>query len=213
MQTLQPIHTVVVTSASPAEGKSFAAMNLALTQSQLAGKRVLIADFDFRRPIVHNLMQIDRSPGITDFLLGKIPLEAAIKRMAGTNLYVLPAGEAVMNPLELLNLPAVKHMLDRLPEFFDWVILDTPPLLFAADANLLATMCHGAILVVRIGTTTIDAITRAMQSLCENNVLGIVVNGARRGELYSKYTYYHSYYTPREEHSTESAEKPEEKPA
>lgn len=199
MQTLQPIRTVVVTSASPAEGKSFAAMNLALTQSQLAGKRVLIADFDFRRPIVHNLMQIDRSPGITDYLLGRAPIEAVIKRMAGTNLYVMPAGEAVMNPLELLNLPAVKTMLEQLPAFFDWVILDTPPLLFAADANLLATMCHGAILVVRIGTTTIDAITRAMQSLCENNVLGIVVNGARRGELYSKYTYYHSYYQPREE--------------
>src|ERR1035437_9953989 len=104
-----------------------------------------------------------------------------------------------MNPLELLNLPAVRQMLEQLPAFFDWVILDTPPLLFAADANLLATMCHGTILVVRIGTTTIDAITRAMQSLCENNVLGIVVNGARRGELYSKYTYYHSYYTPKEE--------------
>ncbi len=211
MQTLQPIHTVVVTSASPAEGKSFAAMNLALTQSQLAGKRVLIADFDFRRPIVHNLMQVDRTPGITDYLLGKVPLEAAIRRMAGTNLYVLPAGEAVMNPLELLNLPAVKQMLDRLPEFFDWVILDTPPLLFAADANLLATMCHGTILVVRIGTTTIDAITRAMQSLCENNVLGVVVNGARRGELYSKYTYYHSYYTPREEHSTSDTPEAEKK--
>ena len=203
MQTLQPIRTVVVTSASPAEGKSFAAMNLALTQSQLAGKRVLIADFDFRRPIIHNLMQIDRSPGITDYLLGKAPIESVIKKMAGTNLYVLTAGEAVMNPLELLNLPAVKQMLEQLPAFFDWVILDTPPLLFAADANLLATMCHGTILVVRIGTTTIDAITRAMQSLCENNVLGIVVNGARRGELYSKYTYYHSYYTPREEQTAE----------
>lgn len=198
MQTLQPIHSVVVTSASPAEGKSFAAMNLALSQAQLAGNRVLIADFDFRRPIVHNLLQIDRSPGITDFLLGKAPLEAVIKRISGTNLYVMPAGEAVMNPLELLNLREVKLMLNELPAYFNWVVLDTPPLLFAADANLLATMCHGTILVVRIGATTIDAITRAMQSLCENNVLGIVVNGARRGELYSKYTYYHSYYLPRE---------------
>lgn len=198
MQTLQPIHSVVVTSASPAEGKSFAAMNLALSQAQLAGNRVLIADFDFRRPIVHNLLQIDRSPGITDFLLGKAPLESVIKRIAGTNLYVMPAGEAVMNPLELLNLREVKLLLNELPAYFNWVVLDTPPLLFAADANLLATMCHGTILVVRIGATTIDAITRAMQSLCENNVLGIVVNGARRGELYSKYTYYHSYYMPRE---------------
>lgn len=206
MQTLQPIHSVVVTSASPAEGKSFAAMNLALTQSQLAGSRVLIADFDFRRPIVHNLLQVDRSPGITDFLLGKVPLEAAIKKVAGTNLYVLPAGEAVMNPLELLNLREVKLMLNELPSYFNWIILDTPPLLFAADANLLATMCHGTILVVRIGATTIDTITRAMQSLCENNVLGIVVNGARRGELYSKYTYYHSYYMPREQRDDEAAE-------
>lgn len=205
MQTLQPIHSVVVTSASPAEGKSFAAMNLALSQAQLAGSRVLVADFDFRRPIVHNLLGLDRSPGITDFLLGKVPLEAAIKHVAGTNLYVMPAGEAVMNPLELLNLREVKLMLNELPAYFNWVILDTPPLLFAADANLLSTMCHGAILVVRIGATTIDAVTRAMQSLCENNVLGIVVNGARRGELYSKYTYYHSYYMPREQREDRDA--------
>jgi protein-tyrosine kinase len=196
LQTLQPIHTVVITSASPAEGKSFTAINLALTQAQLAGNRTLVADFDFRRPILHNLLQIDRAPGITDFLMGKAPLEAIIRRVSGTNLYVMPAGEAVMNPLELLNLREVKLMLDQLPAVFNWIILDTPPLLFAADANLLATMCHGTVLVVRIGATTIDAVTRAMQSLCENNVLGIVVNGARRGELYSKYAYYHAYYSP-----------------
>ena len=59
--------------------------------------------------------------------------------------------------------------------------------------------------MVRIGHTTIDSVTRAMQSLCNNNVLGIVVNGARRGELYSKYTYYHSYYTPKEEDGTDVA--------
>ena len=96
-------------------------------------------------------------------------------------------------------------MLDGLPSIFNWVILDSPPLLFAADANLLSTLCHGTILVVRIGSTTIDSITRAMQSLCQNNVLGIVVNGARRGELYSKYTYYHSYYSPKDEKELEEA--------
>src|ERR1700690_4537138 len=90
-------------------------------------------------------------------------------------------------------------MLDRLPSLFNWVILGRPPLLFAADANLLSTLCHGTVLVVRIGATTIDSITRAMQSLCQNNVLGIIVNGARRGELYSKYTYYHFYYSPKDD--------------
>jgi protein-tyrosine kinase len=194
LQQLSPIHNIVVTSPSPAEGKSFAAVNLALAEAQLAGNPTLLADFDFRRPIVHNMFQLERSPGITDYLLGKAQLHEVIKKIAGSNLYVMPAGEAVINPLELLNLQEVKVMLDRLPQIFNWVILDSPPLLFAADANLLSTMCHGTMLVVRIGATTIDSVTRAMQSLCQNNVLGIVVNGARRGELYSKYTYYHSYY-------------------
>lgn len=198
MQSLQPIHTAVITSPSPAEGKSFAAMNFAMAEAQLAGNYTLLCDFDFRRPIIHNMLKTDRSPGITDYLLGKIPLHQAIRRVAGTNLFIMPAGEAVINPLELLNLKEVKQMLDRLPSLFNWVILDSPPLLFAADANLLGTLCHGTILVVRIGSTTIDSITRAMQSLCQNNVLGIIVNGARRGELYSKYTYYHSYYSPKD---------------
>jgi receptor protein-tyrosine kinase len=194
LQTLQPIHTVVITSPSPAEGKSFAAVNLAVAESQLEGNATLLVDCDFRRPIVHNLFQFERAPGLTDYLLGKAKIEDCIRRIAGTNLYVMPAGEAVINPLELLNLREMKHLLDALPRVFNWVILDSPPLLFAADANLLSTLCSGTILVVRIGTTTIDSVTRAMQSLCENNVLGIIVNGARRGELYSKYTYYHSYY-------------------
>lgn len=205
LQGLQPIHSIVVTSPSPAEGKSFAAVNLALAEANLTNNFTLLADFDFRRPIVHNMFQVDRSPGITDFLQGKAQLHEVIKRVAGTNLFIMPAGEAVINPLELLNLPEVKQMLDSLPQVFNWVILDSPPLLFAADANLLSTLCHGTVLVVRIGTTTIDSVTRAMQSLCENNVLGIVVNGARRGELYSKYTYYHSYYYSKPEPEAKEA--------
>jgi protein-tyrosine kinase len=199
MKTLQPITTVVITSPSPAEGKSLSAANLALAQSHLAGNTTLLADFDFRRPVIHTMFGLERSPGMTDYLLGKIPLHQALKKIAGTNLYVMPAGEAVMNPLELLNLREAKLMLERLPTIFNWAILDSPPLLFAADASLLSTLCHGTLLVVRIGHTTIDSVTRAMQSLCNNNVLGIVVNAARRGELYSKYTYYHSYYTSKSE--------------
>lgn len=194
LQSLSPIHTVVVTSPSPAEGKSMGAVNLALAESHLAGNNTILCDFDFRRPLVHNLFQIDRSPGITDYLLGKATVDQIIKKVAGTNLSILPAGEAVINPLELLNLDKVRHLIQNLQKHYNWVILDTPPLLFAADANLLSTMADGTILVVRLGVTTVDSITRAIQSLCENNVLGTVVNGARRGELYSKYTYYHTYY-------------------
>jgi protein-tyrosine kinase len=198
MQKLQPIHSMVVTSPSPAEGKSFAVVNLALAEAQLADNPTLLADFDFRRPVIHNIFQLDRSPGVTDFLLGKTSLAAAIKRIAGTNLYLLPVGESVLNPLEMINLAQTKELIEQLTFVFNWVLLDSPPLLFAADANLLSTISDGTVLVVRIGVTTIDSVTRAMQSLCENNVLGIIANGARAGELYSKYTYYYSSYYDRE---------------
>src|ERR1017187_2542120 len=90
MKTLQPIHTVVITSPSPAEGKSLSAANLALAEAHLAGNVTLLADFDFRRPIIHTLFGIDRSPGITDYLLGRVPLHQAMRKIAGTTLYIMP---------------------------------------------------------------------------------------------------------------------------
>ena len=192
LQSLQPLHTIVVTSPSPAEGKTFTAVNLALAQSHLAESSVLLGDFDLRRPIVHNLFQIDRAPGLSDFLTGQCTFAQALRRVEAMNLYLLPAGSPVRNPLELLNMRQAKLLFEELPRSFNWSVFDTPPLLFSADANLLSTMADGTILVVKIGSTTFDNVTRAMQSLCENNVLGIVANGARASELYSKYTYYYS---------------------
>ena len=192
LQGQQNLHSIVVTSASPAEGKTFTAANLAMAQAQLAESAVLLADFDLRRPVIHNLFQAERSPGLSDYLLDGVPLESAIKRIGSTNLYFLPAGTPVKNPLELLNLRQVRSLIQSLPRIFNWTVIDTPPLLFSADANLLSTITDGTVMVVRIGATTYDNVIRAMQSLCENNVLGIVANGARASELYSKYTYYYS---------------------
>lgn len=192
LQSLQPLHTIIVTSPSPAEGKTFTAVNLALAQAQLAEHLVLLGDFDLRRPVVHNLFQIDRAPGLSDYLSGKCSFPQALRKVEGMNLYILPAGSPVKNPLELLNTRQARELFDELPRYFSWSIFDTPPLLFSADANLLSTLADGTVLVVKIGSTTFDNVARAMQSLCENNVLGIVANGARASELYSKYTYYYS---------------------
>ena len=192
LQTQQPLHSLVITSPSPAEGKTFTAVNLAIAQSQLSEHAVVLGDFDLRRPVIHNLFQIDRAPGLTDYLLGRCSLAEALLKIEGLNLFVLPAGTPVKNPLEILNTRQAKVLFEELPRTFHWAIFDTPPLLFSADANLLATLADATILVVRIGSTTFDNVTRAMQSLCENNVLGIVANGARASELYSKYTYYYS---------------------
>lgn len=192
LQTLQPLRTVVVSSPSPAEGKTFTAVNLALAEAHLDESTVLLGDCDLRRPSIHTLLQIDRAPGLSDYLLGEVPFTQALRKMQGLNLYFLPAGSPVKNPLELLNLRQARALFEQIPGIFSWAIFDTPPLLFSADANLLATLADGTVLVVKIGSTTFDSVTRAMSSLCENNVLGIVANGARASELYSKYTYYYS---------------------
>jgi receptor protein-tyrosine kinase len=192
LQTLQPLHTVVVTSPSPAEGKTFTAVNLALAEAHIRENVVLLGDFDLRRPIIHSLFQTERAPGLSDYLMGEVSFPQALRKIQGMNLYFLPAGSPVKNPLELLNLRQARTLFEQIPAAFNWAIFDTPPLLFSADANLLATLADGTILVVKIASTTFDNVTRAITSLCENNVLGIVANGARASELYSKYTYYYS---------------------
>jgi receptor protein-tyrosine kinase len=192
LQTLQPLHTIVVTSPSPAEGKTFTAVNLALAEAHLKETKVLLGDFDLRRPIIHSLFQTERAPGLSDYLMGEVTFAQALRKLSGIDLYFLPAGTPVKNPLELLNLRQARSLFEQLPGVFDWAVFDSPPLLFSADANLMATLADGTILVVKIGTTTFDSVARAMTSLCENNVLGVVANGARASELYSKYTYYYS---------------------
>ncbi|HWP41053.1 MAG TPA: CpsD/CapB family tyrosine-protein kinase [Tepidisphaeraceae bacterium] len=197
LQGQHPLHTLVITSPSPAEGKSFTAANLAIAQAHLKGNLTLLADFDCRRPTLHKFFSIDRSPGITDYLLGQATLPQILVKIEDLDLYVMPAGTAVVNPLELLNLEEVRVLLQRLPEVFRWVIMDSPPLLFAADANLLSTYSDATLLVTRIGATTIQNLARAIQGMSHNNIIGVVANGARRGELYNKYGYPYYYYGER----------------
>ena len=113
LQTLQPLHTVVVTSPSPAEGKTFSSVNLALAQAHLTESSVLLGDFDLRRPIIHNLLQIDRSPGLSDYITGACSFAQALRKVQGTNLYLLPAGTPVKNPLELLNMRQCQAVVRR----------------------------------------------------------------------------------------------------
>ena len=122
---------------------------------------------------------MERAPGLTEYLENRAELPEAMRRIADTNLYVMPAGAAVSNPLDLLTLKKTKQTLDRMRDVFSWVILDTPPLLSSADGNLLSTFSDGTILVVRVGATALSSIPLAIQSLCHDNVLGVVVNGSR----------------------------------
>jgi protein-tyrosine kinase len=174
------IRTVLITSSSPGEGKSFAAANLALAEAQLAGNPTLLCDFDLRRSSLHRIFQLGREPGLSDYLLGRAGLSDVIQKVGEGSLFVMTAGAPVISPLELLHLDETRQLLEILSSRFRTVILDSPPLASASDANLLATLADGTLLVTRLGVTRVDEMSLAIQSLGQSNVLGIIANGGLR---------------------------------
>lgn len=174
------IRTVLITSPSQGEGKSFAAANLALAKAQLAGNPTLLCDFDLRCSSLHHIFQLDRAPGLSDYLLGRAGLPEVIQHVGAGNLFVMTAGAPVINPLELLHLDETRRLLENLSSRFRSVILDSPPLAAASDANLLATLADATLLVTRLGATRVDAMGLAIRSIGQSNVLGIIANGGPR---------------------------------
>jgi capsular exopolysaccharide synthesis family protein len=191
----QKLRVIAVTSANPAEGKSITAANLAITFAQ-QGRSVVLVDGDLRMPGVHTLFRVPRDPGLTQVLLGDVPLEDALTTMDPPGLVLLPTGILPPNPAELLGTEAMVRVLARLKERFDIVIFDTAPVLAATDALVVGARCDGVILVVRAGRTDRAAATDAVNQLAlvGARVLGAVLNDPD-GEL-PKYggRYYRYYY-------------------
>jgi succinoglycan biosynthesis transport protein ExoP len=156
-------HSFVVTSALPAEGKTTTAVNLAMAMAD-AGTKVLLIDGDLRHPSVADAMGLEGSVGLTTVLLGRADHSEMIQRWAGSNLYVLPAGEIPPNPSELLGSDAMMELFERLVAEFDFILVDTPPILPVADALVLERLTGGALLVVAAGSTRRHHLTEALHA-------------------------------------------------
>lgn len=193
-QAIQSIRTLVVTSSAPAEGKTTTAANLAVTFAQ-QGLKVLIVDCDLRKARLHNVFSVPREPGLTHVVLGYNQISEVIRPTSVDGLSVLPAGALPPNPSELLGGPRMREVMEQLSAGYDLVIVDTPPLLAAADASVLGRFSDGVLLVVRAGHTDRGAAQQALQQLrtVGARVLGAVLNDpdakvARQGG------YYYNYY-------------------
>ena len=195
----QDLRTIVLTSPGPSDGKSTTAANLAISFAQ-QGQRTLLIDADLRRAVLDDTFDVTRSPGLTDVLVGQASLTEAVRTTEVPSLSVLPSGQFPPNPSELLGSPAMQNVLHDAQGMFDIVLFDTPPLLAVTDAAVLSTMVDGTILVVRMGSTTRDAVRQAAMRLrnVRARVLGAVLNdmSAKAGSYYGgygAYTYY-AYY-------------------
>jgi capsular exopolysaccharide synthesis family protein len=197
-QIARGLKVVMVTSALVGEGKTLTASNLALTLSESYKRHVLLIDADLRRPSVNAVFKINETIGLTEGLMAtdnpRLPVQQ-VSSMLG----VLSAGRPTSDPIAGLTSERMRRLLDEARDTFDWVIVDTPPIALLTDANLLAAMVDGAVLVVKAGSTPYDLAQRAVERIGRERILGVVLNRTETPQHSGTYGYYgyYGYYAPK----------------
>lgn len=192
----EKVKTVVVTSSGPGEGKTTTSSNLASVMAQ-GGHKTILIDCDLRKPKVHKVFGISNQVGLSNLLIGETEFEAAMHKTEVDNLYVLPAGIRPPNPAELLASEKMKSFINSLKDKYEYIILDTPPVLMVTDAQILSQYSDGCLLVISSNEAQREAAMRAKELLTKvgAKILGVVLNKvdtSRRGYYYGYY--YHAYY-------------------
>lgn len=181
--------TFAVTSAVKGEGKTLTSLNLAYVMATEFKKKVLVMEGDLRNPSISSThLELNRTYGLVDVLRGDADLKSAVSRLDDTSLYFLPARCSVKNSSALLDSPALRSAMNSVKCDFDYVIVDSPPILPLVDISILAKAVDALMLVVRAGKTPKDMVTKAVSSLPKERVMGIVLNGAS-DEHMKKYYY------------------------
>jgi capsular exopolysaccharide synthesis family protein len=194
-----PVHSIVISSATPGDGKSTVSVHLAQAAAAM-GQRVLLVDADLRLPQVHKVLELDNYAGLSNVIATGFTAKQAIQRLPmWDHLYVLTAGQLPPDPTRLLSSKKMAYLMEQFHAVFDLVIYDTPPLLGLADAQLLSAHTDGVILVGGLGKTDRSTLMQALDRLrtSSTTVLGIVANGVRGYTTHSYYNYQH-YYAPTE---------------
>lgn len=189
---------IAVTSSLQSEGKSFTAVNLAISYVQ-ADKRVLLIDCDLRRPKLNRLLSLSSTSGLSNLLLHPELRDESILHSEETGLDVILSGVIPPNPSELLGSQRMKSLLNDLRQKYDYIILDTPPVNMVIDAVVLAPQCDGVIFVVRMNQSERGAVFHAVEQLqyAQAKILGIVLNDMnmeKNGYSYGKYRRQYSRY-------------------
>jgi capsular exopolysaccharide synthesis family protein len=194
----RPCKTIVITSATPAEGKTTTAANFAAVCAQ-SGSRVLLVDGDLRKPTLHKIFGIDNQRGLTTTMIeGKSLADVAIPTRV-PNLSIVVSGPLPPNQAELTASRRMHDLLEAATRVFDLIVIDTPPVLSVSDAVALAAQTDGVILVVRGGKTSAEAARRAAEQIdaVKGRILGVLLNrvDARNSSYYADHgRYYDAYY-------------------
>ncbi len=184
--------TICITSSGPGEGKTLVGSNIAVALGQ-TGQRVLLIDADMRRPRVHEVFEMPQEPGLSNLLVGDTKTADAVKQTRSKGLWVLPAGRIPPNPAELLGSTRFKDFVTTVSQHFDWVVIDSPPVMAVADAAVIANIVSGVVFVVGAEMTSRTVARTAVEQLANarGRVIGAVLN---RVDLDNNAYYYSQYY-------------------
>jgi capsular exopolysaccharide synthesis family protein len=203
-----PLKTILISSGMPAEGKTFVAANLAVSMARNSVNSILLIDGDLRRPTLHNLLGAPNEVGLTDYLAGTAELNAVMQRDSSSetaekavqrglsNLTLIPAGKCGDNSSELVANRRIEELLLNLAPHFDWILIDSPPVLAVTDAVELARAADAVLLVARGAATPYDVAQRAQATFSNSRILGFVLNDIKHVPRRGYYYYYHNYGGP-----------------
>lgn len=184
------LKVIVIASAIPGEGKSFVSANLAHVFALQSNRRALVIDADIRRAGgLSTLLGAPCTPGLTDYLLGEQPLEKIIQVSSLKNLYLIPCGKRTSKPGEIIGDSRFPALIEKLRPAFDWIIIDTPPVVPIADARTIADLADGVLLVVNARSTPAHLSKRASQEFRRESLLGVLLNRTSEPSA----TYYSAY--------------------
>ena len=199
-----PLKTILVSSGMPSEGKSFIAANLAMNLARNGVNNTLLIDGDLRRPTLHTLLGAPSTPGLSEYLAGSAGLTDILQRgrtpkaLEGSsigsvaNLTFIPAGKCGDNSSELVANHRIEELIAALSPHFDWIVIDSPPVLAVTDAVELSRAADAVLLIARGASTPYDVAQRAQAAFSNSRILGFVLNDVK--ELprvgYNYYAYY-----------------------
>jgi len=190
------IKSILVSSAGPGEGKTTTVANLAITYANL-GKKTILIDTDLRRPVIHKVLDIQKEPGITDYLSGATDdFNDIIQKTAIENLFVVPSGIIPPNPSELLGSQRMANLLRKLEDEWDMILFDSPPLVAVTDATMVSKEIDQIVMVVKVGQTDKKAFDHTITSLRNVHAPlgGVILNAVTHKNSYGSYYYYYQYY-------------------
>lgn len=196
----KPPRSILITSALPGEGKSFIASNLAVSLAQNIDEYVLLIDCDIRNPTIHSTFGFVEVSGLSEYLSDKIPINNLLLKTKLKKLSILPAGKPPKNPSELLSslqmLDLIKEVRERYSDRY--IILDSPPPQLTAETNAIASQVDGIILVIKYGSTPRKMVTKMVEEMKKDKIIGIIINysnsGLPRRYAYGKYSSDGQYY-------------------